>query len=81
MNYNRLTTSINYLGFLKAKRNIFFQEFKKSEEFKGLMQPEKVKTVFQPILSLSKGDTVGFEILNRPKEHLRFRRLKNFMIM
>ncbi len=51
MNYNRLTTIINYLEFLKAKRGVLFQEFKKSEEFKGLMQPGKVKTVFQPILS------------------------------
>ena len=78
MNYNRLTTSIKYLGFLKEKRKIHFQEFKKSEEFKGLMQPEKVKTVFQPILSLTKGETVGFEILNRPQSTFSFPTTEKF---
>jgi len=78
MKYNRLTTIIKYLEFLKAKRGVLCQEFKKSEEFKGLMQPGKVKTVFQPILSLSKGDTIGFEILNRPQSTPSFPTTEKF---
>ncbi|PLR76229.1 EAL domain-containing protein [Bacillus sp. V3-13] len=67
MKNNRMMNCINFLGFLKSNRDVLFQEFKKKEELQRLMQPEKVNTVFQPILSLEKGRTIGFEILNRPQ--------------
>lgn len=78
MKYNRLTTLINYLEFLKSKRTSHFQEFKKNEEFKGLMQAEKIKTFFQPIVSLAKEKTVGFEILNRPQSTSLFPTTEKF---
>ncbi|QBP42381.1 EAL domain-containing protein [Paenisporosarcina antarctica] len=78
MKYNRLTTLINYLEFLNSKRTSHFQEFKKNEEFKRLMQAEKIKTFFQPIVSLDKEETVGFEILNRPQSTALFPTTEKF---
>jgi EAL domain-containing protein (putative c-di-GMP-specific phosphodiesterase class I) len=43
-----------------------------SEEFKSLIHKHKITTVFQPILSLTENDTLGFEILNRPEPTLCF---------
>ncbi len=42
------------------------------------MHKSKVKTVFQPILSLEEGSTVGFEILNRPESTVHFPTTETF---
>ena len=42
------------------------------------MQTEKIQTVFQPIVSLTEGSTIGFEILNRPQSTLLFPTTENF---
>ncbi|MEH7391165.1 EAL domain-containing protein [Bacillus sp. JJ1503] len=67
MKNNRLTNFINFLAFLNAKKGSLYQEYRKSIELQELMQKGKVDTVFQPILCLKEGKTLGFEILNRPK--------------
>ncbi|WNS76082.1 EAL domain-containing protein [Bacillus sp. DTU_2020_1000418_1_SI_GHA_SEK_038] len=67
MKNNRLTNIINFLAFLNAKKGSLYQEYRKSIELQELMQKGKVDTVFQPILSLKEGMTLGFEILNRPQ--------------
>ena len=66
MKINYLATLFNYLKFLHSHRSFFTNEFRKSEEFKGLIHKQKINTVFQPVLSLTKNETLGFEILNRP---------------
>ncbi len=67
MKNNKLITFIKFLGSLNTDRDLLFQEFLKKEELKKVMQSEKVNSAYQPILSLDKGQTVGFEILNRPQ--------------
>jgi EAL domain-containing protein (putative c-di-GMP-specific phosphodiesterase class I) len=64
---NKLVTFMKFIGSLNSDRDILFQEFLKKEELKKLMFSEKVKSVFQPIVFLEEGQTVGFEILNRPQ--------------
>ncbi|MDQ0199132.1 EAL domain-containing protein [Neobacillus ginsengisoli] len=78
MKLNTMISYINYLGYLRSNRDFLFQEFKRKEELKELLQAEKVNTVFQPILSLGDGDTVGFEILNRPQKTELFPTVENF---
>lgn len=58
---------LKYLAYLQSNREVLFQEYKRDGELKSLMQDEKITTMFQPILELEEGGTVGFEILNRPK--------------
>ncbi len=67
MKINQITNSFKYLRYLHTNRDYFTQEFKKSEEFIGLIHKQKITTVFQPILSLKENETLGFEILNRPE--------------
>jgi len=78
MKINAMINYIHYLGFLKSNRDFLFQEFKRKEELKVLLRAEKVNTVFQPILSLGDGDTVGFEILNRPQSTEIFPTVETF---
>jgi EAL domain-containing protein (putative c-di-GMP-specific phosphodiesterase class I) len=58
---------INFIRYLNANKDRFLNEFKKSKELHLLLNAEKIKTFFQPILSLQEGCTYGFEILNRPQ--------------
>ncbi|RDW17361.1 EAL domain-containing protein [Oceanobacillus arenosus] len=60
-------STLNFIRFLKSNWNSIYQEFKKSEEVQRLLTSEKVTTVFQPIVSIQDGSTVGFEVLNRPE--------------
>ena len=67
MKINQITNLVKYVRYLHKHHHHFSQEFIKSEEFKGLIQKQKITTVFQPILSLTENETLGFEILNRPE--------------
>lgn len=67
MKINQISTMFKYLRYLHSNHNFVIQEFKKSEEFKGLISKQKITTVFQPILSLVENETIGYEILNRPE--------------
>lgn len=58
---------IRFFGFVHSRWSTLQVEFNKQKELQGLMQKEKVHTFFQPILSLEKGTTIGFEVLNRPE--------------
>lgn len=72
MKTDHLTTVFKYLKFLHEHHNYLNQEFLKNEEFKGLIQKQKITTVFQPIMSLNENETLGFEILNRPEPTVNF---------
>lgn len=39
---------------------------------------ENFNTAFQPIMSLSEGETIGFEVLNRPKSTIHFPTTEDF---
>lgn len=62
----RLSRTVNFLRYLKKNQRILFEESKKDVEVKELMIRENFQTAFQPILTLAEGETIGFEVLNRP---------------
>ncbi|MBS4191883.1 EAL domain-containing protein [Bacillus sp. FJAT-49705] len=78
MKNNRLSNFFNFLVYLNTKKESLYQDYKKSIELQELMQRCKVKTVFQPILSLEEGSTIGFEILNRPQSTELFPTTESF---
>jgi len=78
MYISRLKSTLKYLKFLSSKQRSLFDEFSKNEELNVLIKENKMNTVFQPILSLCKGETVGFEILNRPQPSLMFPTTERF---
>ena len=69
---------IHFLRFLNSKWNTLYDEFNKQKELQELMQAEKIQTLFQPILSLQKGSTIGFEVLNRPQKTKTFPTTEHF---
>jgi EAL domain-containing protein (putative c-di-GMP-specific phosphodiesterase class I) len=75
---NKMMNFIHFLHFFNSKWNTLYDEFNKQIELKELMQTEKVQTLFQPILSLQKGSTIGFEVLNRPKKTKTFPTTEQF---
>ncbi|GKW47338.1 EAL domain-containing protein [Planococcus sp. NCCP-2050] len=50
----------------------------KDKEVKELMFHENFNTAFQPILCLKEEETIGFEILNRPKSTINFPTTEEF---
>ncbi|RDW19403.1 EAL domain-containing protein [Oceanobacillus chungangensis] len=65
-------STLNFIRFLKSNWNSIYQEFKKSEEVQRVLKSKKITTVFQPIVSLQDGSTIGFEVLNRPESTNQF---------
>lgn len=59
--------SIQFLRFLQTNRTLLYQEFNKQEELLDVVHKSRIQTFFQPILSLTNGSTIGYEILNRPE--------------
>lgn len=61
-----------FLDYIIENKNTLYLEFQKREEVQALLNTEKVKTFFQPILTLDKGTTIAYEILNRPESSTLF---------
>lgn len=78
MKNNRTMNILHFLSFIRSKHHTLYQEFQKNLELQELMQPTKVHTFFQPILSLNNGSTVGFEVLNRPESTCLFPTTEQF---
>ncbi len=56
-----------FMQYIHANRDSLYLEFQKSEEVQELLKPERVKTFYQPIITLQQGSTIAYEILNRPE--------------
>ncbi len=67
MKTNIVHKSIQFMRFLNSNRKLLYQEFNKHEELLNVVQKRRMETFFQPILSLTNGATIGYEILNRPE--------------
>lgn len=65
-NIIRWNSIVGFISYLKKNQRVLFEESKKDVEIKQLMQHENFQTAFQPILTLAEGETIGFEVLNRP---------------
>ena len=66
MIHRKISNFIHFLQFFYSKKRDLYEEFTKQNELKELIQTGKMDTFFQPIVSLNKSCTIGFEILNRP---------------
>lgn len=51
---------------MKCNHPKFMEQFTKDQQLMELMKEQSFETAFQPILSLQKDETLGFEVLNRP---------------
>ena len=58
--------SVDFIRYLNLNRKLLYKEFHKNEELLAIIREAKINTVFQPIISLETGKTIGYEILNRP---------------
>lgn len=56
----------SYLKYLNNRRKKEILSYKQFMEFKKIMKSKSLDTFFQPILKLESGETVGYEVLNRP---------------
>ena len=57
---------IKFLNYVAANKKALCEASKKDGELEALMLAENFQTAFQPILALGEGETIGFEVLNRP---------------
>lgn len=69
---------IRFYKFLHSKWSTLHEEFNKQTELEVLIQKERFYTVFQPIVSLQAGSTIGFEVLNRPESSPYFPTTEQF---
>lgn len=67
-----------YIRFLYQNRERFYQQYKMERELQSLIIAEKITTFFQPIISLDHGETLGYEVLNRPVSSPNFPTTENF---
>ena len=65
-NIIRFSRMIKFIRYLRKNQRMLFEACEKDREVKELMVNENFQTAFQPILTLSEGRTIGFEVLNRP---------------
>lgn len=63
---NSLSKLLHYLTFLKKHGKKLYNESNKYWALRYALNEHSIETYFQPILCLRTGQTLGFEILNRP---------------
>lgn len=73
-----LNSLFKFIGYVNKNKRTLVEESKKDGEVKELMLRENFQTAFQPILTLAEGDTIGFEVLNRPKSTAIFPTTEEF---
>jgi EAL domain-containing protein (putative c-di-GMP-specific phosphodiesterase class I) len=67
-----------HLKFLVKNRKKLYRESCKYLELNNVLKENSIDTYFQPILCLESGNTVGFEILNRPLKTTAFPNTEEF---
>lgn len=78
MNETIQVNNVTFLGFLNSKRKILLEEYKKMKGLQSLLTDDNIRTFFQPIVSLKEGNTIGYEILNRPQKTALFPTTEKF---
>ena len=72
MTYSQFTSKLesniyfSYLKQLRIRSNKEILYYKRLKELQKIMRNDSLKTFFQPILHIKSGETIGFEVLNRP---------------
>ncbi|MBU9674428.1 EAL domain-containing protein [Planococcus sp. CP5-4] len=73
-----LSRALKFITYINENQKILYEASRKDKEVKELIFHESFATAFQPILSLAEGDTIGFEVLNRPKSTIHFPTTEDF---
>ena len=68
----------SYLMYLNNRRKNDIIYYKKLKELQRIMKNDTMDTFFQPILKLSTGETIGYEVLNRPNQTNIFTNTETF---
>lgn len=66
------------MNYINENQKTLYEASRKDKEVKELLLQENFSTAFQPILSLTQGKTIGFEVLNRPKNSVHFPTTEDF---
>lgn len=56
----------HFMQYIIKHRDSLFKDFMKLNELFRLISGENIMTFFQPIISMNNGQTIGYEIFNRP---------------
>jgi len=67
-----------HLTFLIKNRKKLYKESCKQLALKNVLQESSIESYFQPILCLRTGQTIGFEVLNRPLQTTAFPSTEEF---
>lgn len=73
-----MSSAIEFIHYLNENQKTLYADSRKDKEVKELMIRENFSTAFQPIVSLTGGQTIGFEVLNRPKNSMQFPTTEDF---
>ncbi|MBU9673716.1 EAL domain-containing protein [Planococcus sp. CP5-4] len=73
-----MSSAIEFIHYLNENQKTLYADSQKDKEVKRLMTQENFSTAFQPIVSLTEGQTIGFEVLNRPKSSIHFPTTEDF---
>lgn len=68
----------SYLKYLNNRQKKEILHYRRFMEFKKIMESKSLATFFQPILELESGETLGYEVLNRPARSRLFPNTEEF---
>ncbi|PSL41398.1 EAL domain-containing protein (putative c-di-GMP-specific phosphodiesterase class I) [Planomicrobium soli] len=64
--FTRTANPLWYFSYLLRKRRKNLLEYKQMKELQLILRTKSVETYFQPLVALNTGNTVGYEVFNRP---------------
>src|SRR5690606_14674501 len=68
----------SYLMYLNLRRKSAIEYYRSLKELRVMMKNDTLNTFLQPILNLQSGDTIGFEVFNRPSNNKVFNNTEMF---
>lgn len=72
------SSALKFIHYINENQKTLYEASRKDKEVKELMLRENFDTAFQPILSLTEGETIGYEVLNRPESSIHFPTTEDF---
>lgn len=74
----RTTNPFWFFSYLMRKRRKSLLEYKQLKELRSILKMQSVETYFQPLVSLDTGETIGYEVFNRPSVSALFPTTEKF---
>lgn len=66
LSITRTSNPLWFFSHLLRKRRKSLLEYKQLKELHSILKTQSVETFFQPLVSLDTGNTIGYEVFNRP---------------